>query len=425
MKTKIYGTLKYLSIITGVLGGLVQIGVFERCFELSDFSFLVLLYGYMYYFMFFDAGLSKPIYSKVRKAFIKNEIDKKQLQEFIGFYVFLILVVLILFLGFLLCLSKIHENTFSILVLLMFAIFSSLNIGLSFQKNILDAVDEYVFYEKIDLIRRIMNCITVFLIIIDHSMRLMLLVNILISSILVFCCLKKLISLFSLSWKKTFQFKISIYVKTIKENFNEGRDFLLFSLSEMITYNSGFLILPFFGNEKMIIIYGLWMRIYRGMALIVRAVADIIIHNITKSYFEKNLDSVNTKFSIGIFISIFISVGLASTFFLAEDLILSIWVGGSYDFAIYLNICLLVMLLFNGIQHLSGNFLLCTGGKFALMRNISLLFSIFTFFTFIFSLFILRRLGEALLVWSFSYSLGAIVYYQKAKKEIEVCSYGI
>jgi hypothetical protein len=213
-----------------------------------------------------------------------------------------------------------------------------------------------------------------------------------------------LISLFDL--KRIISSSLSLF----KEMFARSKDVFVFSLSETSIYNLGFIVLPLMYGSNSVIQFGLWLKVFMGMAVLIRIMTDINIHRLTKLYFQSNRLAFFNLFDKTLISSIFIVLSSFTFFVLISNKFFYYWTAGKFEFDFNLKIALFLILLGNGIQHLSGTILLSIGNQFNFMRKWSLLFLGLIILVYFISFYFQPSLGILLVVLQLFYFFGSFIY---------------
>ncbi len=414
MKLKKFAGLRLLSVMLEFIYGFGQPFVFSRSFGEADFAFILILYSCAVYFTFFDAGISKLSYARLRKSYITGTSSLPQvLSNTLIFYIALSVVVTGLFLVFTLSLSYFFTNGFRWYVLMLFSMATGLNIMFSFFRSIYNALDLSVKFEYMDMGRKLINIAALALLFLDKTMLLTGLVMLVGLAFIFLVIIFTLIRHFSIP-RQLFKFSSSGIWALIKENFSQSRYIFLFTISETVVYNSGFILIPFFLLNRDIIQYNLWMKIYLGIAVFMRIVTDVTLHNITRHYFNNEIAAAKKWY----FKTIWLSLGLVScgtlVFYLLQGRIFPSWVGAGYVFNNWLIAALLIMLTGNSLQHVSGSFLLSTGHHFKQTGKLSMVMAMVTITVLLLCLLLLKKLGVCILIISIVYIAGSLLYRKLA-----------
>lgn len=420
MQLKQYALYKYIALTIGIVTGFLQPTLFNKFFSQENFAFLLLIYGYATYLIFFDFGVSKPIYSDLRNKYVSNIQIKKDILRVIPFFNIIILFMFVFALVLTSILANSFDNTFSYLFILFFVLTIVLNFGINYLENILNAVDNQMLFQKVDLFRRGANLLTLFAIFIDSSFMLSVVSNSIILLILYGFMLFKIKNMF-LRNKRINYFLFQYFFKTLKKYWNNSYRYFIFSFNEVLLYNVGYILVPIFLSSFYVIQYALWMKLYLGMVMFSRVIGDTFIHKISKLFFKKDLENALKLFYKSILLSGLISGLFSIVIFNTIDIFFMYWVDQKYIFDSYLLYSLILWNIFNSIQHTSGIFLLAEGKSFNFMKNISFYIMLSIVCTFAVLLYMGVSLGVTMISTSLLYAFGSLIYFYKAYSILKGC----
>lgn len=403
--------LRYAGIFFEVIYGFLQPNLFSRYQTKENFAFFLVLYGSAIYFVFMDAGLGRLSYSQIRKEFIENNFNyKKNISVIITIYLYVFLIIISFYFIFSLIISNLQVNTVLPATLFLFSIYVGVNIIFSYLRSIFNAVDKYLLFEKYDFFRKVLNLLCLLFVIIDQSLVLTIVVNIVVVSVIFFLLLSKLIQ--ELNIPLSFSFVDS--VAFVKRNIQDSKDIVIFSSCEALIYNGGFLFFPYFLSSFDIIIYGLWMKVFMGFAVLMRAIADISIHSITESFYKNDNKLTRALFKNTLVISCFVGVGLTTIFYFLDDILFKYWVGTQYLFSSLLFLSFVIFFLGNCIQHSAGTFIMSVGSYFSFMKTRSIFICLCSVIITLITLTVFRSIEITLLSFSIIYLIGSIIYLRRS-----------
>lgn len=415
-----YFLIKYFGLFLGIIVTFLQPKFFNIFFTIDEFAYLLLLFGISNYLLLFDGGLSKSIYPAIRKKFIDNiSLD----DEIIDLFSIFNLVGLISFIVFgftALLFHQLYITNFEILFILLFSFFISINVLISFYKNILSAIDEYIFFEKIDISRKLINILMILWLYIDHSFMSSILFGSLSLFTLYFVTLYKVCYKLNIKFFKIFSLKYESIAKVVKTYFNDSKDSLIFTINEILIYNGGFIIFPFFLNSYEIIIYGLWVRLFTGISMLFRSITDISIHSITRNYFEGNNYEVRKSLKIITALNFAIIFCSFLIYFAYQENLFLLWLNNDYFFSKLANVALWIIIIANSLQHIAGTFLISVGGNFHYIKKLSSMIVVTIIASNITLAYIYNNINIILLFLSIFYAFGSLAYMLKLIKYNEI-----
>lgn len=413
--SKLYVFLSYSALFIGVLNTYFRPKFFSKYFSEQNFAFLTVVYGLTVYISFLDGGISKPIYTSLREKFVNKQEDINSLiKKTLSFYTLLFLIVLAVFTIILFVVYHWYENSLLTVLILLLAINLTINFQVSNFKNVLIAVDEFEFFQKIEFFRRSSNLLALCALIIDPTFILGISLGTIIVIVLLIVVYQKL----SLTYKITryFDLNISHIIDFYKEYFNQSKHFFLFTVFEILIYNSGFIIIPLFYNDFNVIQYGLLITVFTGISIFSRAIVDISIHEMTKKFISNDKKGSKRIFNYSILIALGINILALVGLKILADFVFNIWVGEKYMFTNIMFLALFLMLMGNAIQHASGTLLLSVNNNFKEVKNISFLILVVLILAQLFVVYSKQNLSYFYLITSIIYFFGAISYFYKAQR---------
>lgn len=402
---------RYTTLFLGVLNAFLLPFVFDRIFESSTFSYLIIISGFVPFLNLMDLGITKPIMASIRENFI-NKKSLSSNSELLNLY-----YIIFVFIGIIYCSSSIiifylkGINEIKLLDVICFCLFNTCIIAFTFLKPFFWAINKYHISEKLDLIIRISNLIFLLILYFFNSISLNLIVIVSFLIIIIHNYNVKNFSFFSkFKFAKLSFNSLKEYVLPFKKN---ALNNLSFSINETLIYSGGILILPFFLDDNSIIVYGIFLRLFSNFAIIFRAITDIKIHEITKHFFLNDLCSVAKQLNFLILISLTIAFIEIFIFYFTHDLLFSFLLKKQYDFNNIFILTLGVFLLSNSIQHPTGTFYVFTGKYFPFLRKLSFYMMLTVTCFSLFTLILFKELDYYLIIVSVIYFVGSLVYLTK------------
>ncbi|EMI7258997.1 hypothetical protein V6932_002700 [Vibrio alginolyticus] len=410
--------LKLCTVGLGVFFGFIQPAIFIRNLDDNDLKFIFMITGFATYLTFFDFGLSKPAYSRIRKLFIDEENLEDEIKLIMVAVSFIFLVTSLLFTLFISIRYFGNESNLSISYasIVFFCVSLSLTIVLANIKVPLVATDNYVLCQKVELAKSIFYYLSVFFLFVDstfQSTALMMLAS--MSSAVIY--------LVTITRRKFIHH--SLIFNNIKESFNRLRviyfsrsfDYFIFSICESLIYNLPFIILPLLYLNGDIIEFSLWMKLYLASILISKLITETFIHRLTKKIHTRSRDGLKDYVIILVF-CLSLSVMISLFFTLFSDEIFDIWTSSKYYLTDIYLIAFWLFSLGNSLQNVSGTLLLSLGENFKFMKKASSVFAGLFIATYIVGYSFDMPFQRIFLLTSIWYLIGALVYFVKCYKVI-------
>ncbi|MFD1383496.1 hypothetical protein ACFQ45_08970 [Rhodanobacter aciditrophus] len=401
-----YGLLKYLGLGCSVIIGFLLPAVFSRNLSTEDFAMATVVLGLSSYFSFFDFGVGKPAYSKIRKSFLNGDSEwKEDIYSIISFFIFSSFLVFFSFLFITyFYIGKTYPYT-NFFLFLFFSFFVSLNIFLNNMESVYNAVNKYFHFLIFDFLRKISPIIIVVLIPVYNQLD----VPYFFSTF--FLLLLSVFSFFYFVRSDAIKiFHIKKHVRFVKKLWEDAFSYLFFNFSEAFIYNFGFILFPYFLLDVDMIVYGLWLKIFVGVNLFSVLAINVFIHKITELYHSNDFERTVKYLSCSFSLSLSISLVSLSIFSIWENEILQRWISDSKYTEGFPLAALWVWCVVNCIQSTCGVFLLSIGGNFVFLRKLALTTSGVMLLSVLYCSYHGFALYEILLYASLVYAVGCIGY---------------
>ena len=263
--------------------GLVQTLVFARVLTPDRFSLFILVGAIGYSLWLCDLGLAKILFVRLRGAHLAGKTDARAAHQATAVIVFYILLAAG---GSLICFAVMAARpSFSLLEAADFGLFFfyiTLNLTWVCLRSLSIAVDEYVFYEKLELARRIGNMATILAMLIGLPFTAFLVGSNVLWAVLVTCAVAKLLSRGAMA--PQLRGFASDLIEFFQTNMRSIARSGTFALSDIFTYTFPYYIVPWaFGLGAPIIILEATFRIFRGASVIYTAACDLAIPGQTRA----------------------------------------------------------------------------------------------------------------------------------------------
>jgi hypothetical protein len=263
--------------------GLVQTLVFARVLAPDRFSLFILVGAIGYSLWLCDLGLAKILFVQLRAAHLAGKTDARAASQATAVIVFYVLLAAG---GSLICFAVMAARpSFSLLQAADFGLFFfyiTLNLTWVCLRSLSIAVDEYVFYEKLELVRRVGNMATILAMLIGLPFTAFLVGSNLLWAVLVMCAVAKLLSRSAMAPRlRGFAHELIEFFQTNMRSIARSGTF---ALSDIFIYTFPYYVVPWaFGLGAPIIILEATFRIFRGASVIYTAACDLAIPGQTRA----------------------------------------------------------------------------------------------------------------------------------------------
>jgi O-antigen/teichoic acid export membrane protein len=263
--------------------GLVQTLVFARVLSPDRFSLFILVGAIGYSLWLCDLGLAKILFVRLRSAHMAGKTDTHAAAQATAVIIFYVLLAAC---GSLACFGvmSIRPAT-SILEATDFGLFFlyiALNLTWVCLRSISIAVDEYVFYEKLELARRIGNMATILAMLISLPFTAFLIGSNVVWALVVGWAVSRLLK------RGAMVARLGGFAAELVEFFREHSKSIMrsgtFALSDIFIYTFPYYVVPWaFGLGAPTIILEATFRIFRGASVIYTAACDLAIPGQTRA----------------------------------------------------------------------------------------------------------------------------------------------
>jgi O-antigen/teichoic acid export membrane protein len=263
--------------------GLVQTLVFARVLTPDRFSLFILVGAIGYSLWLCDLGLAKILFVQLRAAHLDGKTDERaagQATAVIAFYVLLAAVgalACFVFMALRPSMSLPDAADFG-----LFFLYITLNLTWVCLRSISIAVDEYVFYEKLELVRRVGNMTTILAMLVGLPFTAFLVISNVLWAVLVTFAVIKLLR------RGAMAPRLRGFIRELQEFFQTNMRAIArsgtFALSDIFIYTFPYYVVPWaLGLGAPTIILEATFRIFRGASVIYTAACDLAIPGQTRA----------------------------------------------------------------------------------------------------------------------------------------------
>jgi O-antigen/teichoic acid export membrane protein len=393
---------------TSVLTGLLQTYVFARVLTPELFSLFVLVGALGFTLLLCDLGASKILFVRLRQRHLDGTKDDSAVGQTSAI---LILYVSLAVVGSFVCLAAMAwlrpESGVQSIQFGLFFLFTALNLAWFALRNITIAVDEYVYFEFLEVARRLCVIGATF-------------------SVLLFLPFTNFLILINAAWLVVFTLAglrlklredLTLRFRGMWRSLGDfwrqnGRMLLrssIYSVTEIYIYNFPYFFVPvFFGLGAPTIILDTTFKVFRAGSIAYSAACDVVVPNHTRAYNNRDYDGMKRAIWIAAVLSAIPTV-VASLILLTMGDALFAWLLGPAAVMPYVAPLLILMLFANLLQMLSLS-LLVHNGFFREIAFAGTIVAIAMTFGTIFAALAKLSLVQYLWLYTIIYSGGALVF---------------
>lgn len=280
--------LRSSTAATSVITGLLQTFVFARILNPEQFSLFIIVGTIGFTLMLCDLGVAKILFVRLRKRHlddIAGESIPAQTSAVVSFYTLLAVV------GSCVCFAVMgatHANSvMEAMQFSLFFLFTALNLPWFALRNITIAVDEFIFFEALEVARRFtVIAATVALLFFLPLTAFLVFIN-LLWIIVLFLCIRRLIA--RSAWVSGLHRISERLVSFWRENARTLFSSATLSASEIYIYNIPFFVVPvMFGLGAPTIVLDTSFKVFRGGSVAYSAACDLLVPRQTRAFNERN-----------------------------------------------------------------------------------------------------------------------------------------
>jgi O-antigen/teichoic acid export membrane protein len=263
--------------------GFIQTLVFARVLTPDRFSLFILVGAIGYSLWLCDLGLAKILFVQLRAAHLDGKTDRQAAGQATAVTLFYLLLAAG---GALVCFAIMASRPANTLLEAadfgLFFLYIGLNLAWVCLRSISIAVDEYVFYEKLELVRRVGNMATILAMLIGLPFTVFLVGSNVLWAVLVTCAVTRLLRRGAMAPRlRGFVGELAMFFQT---NMRAIARSGTFALSDIFIYTFPYYVVPWaFGLGAPIIILEATFRIFRGASVIYTAACDLAIPGQTRA----------------------------------------------------------------------------------------------------------------------------------------------
>jgi hypothetical protein len=263
--------------------GFIQTLVFARVLTPDRFSLFILVGAVGYSLWLCDLGLAKILFVQLRAAHLAGKTDRQAAGQATAVTLFYVLLAAG---GALACFAIMASRPANSLLEAadfgLFFLYIGLNLVWVCLRSLSIAVDEYVFFEKLELVRRVGNMATILAMLIGLPFTAFLVGSNVLWAILITSAVTKLLRRSAMAPKlRGFAHDLVAFFQTNMRSIARSGTF---ALSDIFIYTFPYYVVPWaFGLGAPIIILEATFRIFRGASVIYTAACDLAIPGQTRA----------------------------------------------------------------------------------------------------------------------------------------------
>ncbi len=264
--------------------GLAQTMVFARVLSPDRFSLFILVGAVGYSLWLCDLGLAKILFVELRAARLAGKVDARAAEHATAVILFYVLLAIAgSFACFGVMLVRPSAAALDAADFALFFLYVALNLAWFSLRSISIAVDEFVFYEKLELVRRVVNMATIAAMLGGLPLTAFLLGSNALWAVLLTAAAVRLLRRGALAPRlRGFPRALARFFRSNTKTIARSGTF---ALSDLFVYTFPYYVVPaIFGLGAPVIILEATFRIFRGASVIYVAACDLAVPGQTRAY---------------------------------------------------------------------------------------------------------------------------------------------
>lgn len=356
-----YFLLRSSTAGAAVAAGLVQTFVFARVLSPERFSIFILIGTFGVSLWLFDLGAAKILFVRQRARHLAQADDVSIARHSSAV---VLLYGLIVTAGTLVCFavmaSRASVTVWSAAEYAAFFSFSALNLAWFPLRNISNAVDEFIYFETLEAVRRGGHIAVTLALLVGLPLPAFLLLGNLLWLFVLATCLLRLVR------KGALAPRLRGFATALAEFWRRNRPELLrsgtYAGAELTIYNFPYLVVPMaFGLGAPTIILDTVFKVFRGTTLIYAAGLDPLVPQQTRAFAAHDAATLKKATLTAAFLVALPTLALCALLLAAGDRLFALLLGHAATVPREAIVILVVLLLANMAQNVASNLLLHTG----------------------------------------------------------------
>jgi O-antigen/teichoic acid export membrane protein len=356
-----YFLLRSSTAAAAVIAGLVQTFVFARVLSPERFSIFILIGTFGVSLWLFDLGAAKILFVRQRAHHLGQGAEASIARHASAV---VLLYGLIVAAGTLLCFaimaSRASVTFWQAVEYAAFFSFSALNLVWFPLRNVSNAIDEFIYFETLEAIRRGGHIAVMLALLIGLSLPAFLLLGNLLWLFVLVTCLLRLVR------KGALAPRLRGFRSALAEFWRVNRPQLLrsgtYAGAELAIYNFPYLVVPMaFGLGAPTIILDTVFKVFRGTTLIYAAGLDPLVPQQTRAFAAHDAATLKKATLTAALLVALPTLALCALLLTAGDRLFALLLGHAATVPREAILILVVLLLANMAQNVASNLLLHTG----------------------------------------------------------------
>lgn len=358
-----------------LIAGLIQTFVFARIVSPERFSIFILVGTLGITLWLFDLGMSKIVFVRTRDWHLagrRGVTVAEQSGAIAILYALLALAISAVF--FLVIVARPDSSTLNALELSLFFLFTALNLVWFVLRNISVAIDDFITFETLEVIRRISHMVVMLAMLVGLPLMAFLIIANAIWAILFAISARRLAAQGALA------LDLKSFPARLKHFFRDNRKEVLrtgtYGINEFYIYNFPYAVVPYmFGLGAPTIILDTTFKVFRGATLLYSAGCDLAVPRQTRAFADKDQPNLILSTLMATALCSLPALILCGLLIFAAEPFFALLLGKAATMPPQATPLLIVLLVANLVQTVS-NFLLVHTGFFKEIARLAIVVSV-------------------------------------------------
>lgn len=358
-------SLPYLFLRSATAGGalvagLIQTFVFARVLSPERFSLFILVGTLGMTLWLVDLGLTRVLFVRQREAFLAGRKDPAIAEQSASVLALYAIAAALATIGCFVALAILRAPIQQAAEFALFFLFVSLNLVWFVVRFISVSIDEFIFFETHEAIRRIGHIGIMLAMLAGLPFMAFLVLSNLLWAALFASALRRLLQRQAVIWPAAGLW--ASFRSFFRENRQEALRMGAFSGADFYSANFPYLIAPFaFGLGAPIIIMDTTFKIFRGTMILYAAGCDVAVPRQTRALADRDRSSLIRATLMAAVLCLLPALALCAILVFGAEPLFALLLGGAATMPAATTPILIVLLLFNIAQTVSNSVLLHTG----------------------------------------------------------------
>lgn len=355
-----YFLLRSSTAAAALVSGLVQTFVLARVLTPQEFSIYILIGTMGVSLWLFDLGAAKILFVRQRERHLARHTDGAIAAQSSAV---ILLYALIVLAGTLACFAfmalRPRVAPWQAAEFALFFSFAALNLVWFPLRNVSNAVDEFIYFETLEAVRRVGHVGMMLALLIGLPLAAFLLLANLLWCVVLAACIARLVHKGALAPLRRFIGALAAFWRDSRREILRSGNY---AVGELVVYNFPYLVVPFaFGLGAPTIILDTVFKVFRGATLIYAAGLDPLVPRQTRAFAEGDAVTLKRATWTAAILCTIPTLALCGLLLFAGDRLFALLLGKAATIPPAAIPILVVLLIANLAQNVASNLLLHTG----------------------------------------------------------------